>query len=119
MTPICRIAGCENEAVDDLGFCIDCGRGYTDRRVLAAEVSAALYAQRPELFGRLSARDAQELAEHLVAHASEGERGFYARFWAGIDFIREARELTARREFARRVLLQRREHRGVPRGAPA
>ena len=119
MTPICRITCCENDAIDDLGFCSDCARHYADRRILASQVSDALYAQHPELFDRLSKRDAHELAEHLVAHASEGERGFYARFWAGIDFIRETHELRARRAYARRVMLERREIRGVLRGLAA
>jgi hypothetical protein len=79
----------------------------------------ALYEQRPRLFACLSESEARALAEHLVAHASEGERGFYARFWAGIDFIRESRELEARRAYARRILTQRRHYRGVARGLAA
>ena len=119
MRPTCRTPGCERNGADELGFCPACRRDYADRRALTAEVCSALYQQHPELFARLAAADAHELAEHLVAHATEGERGFYARFWAGIDFIREARELTARRELARRILVQRRDTRGVPRGARA
>lgn len=119
MTSICRTPRCENDAVDDLGFCLDCGRAYIDRRIRTSQVCEALYAQRPELFERLSGPDAQHLAEHLVAHASQGERGFYARFWAGMDFVRETRELRARRAYARSVMLGRCDMRSVPRGVLA
>ena len=54
-----------------------------------------------------------------MAHASEGEQGFYARFWAGIDFIRETRERRARRDASHRILTQRRHLRGASHGATA
>lgn len=120
MKPICRTPDCEHDALDGaLGFCADCRRQYADRRALTAEVSAALYAQRPELFDQLTKAEAQQLAEHLLGHARMGERGFYARFWAGMDFVRETRERRVHRDLARHVLVHRRQMRGGPQSVTA
>lgn len=120
MTPVCRTPDCDHSTLPDtLGFCPECRHDYLERRTRAAEVSSALCEQHPELFARLSKHHAHELAQHLVAHASEGECGFYARFWAGMDFIREARELRAQRELAHQFISQRRRLRGVSKGAGA
>ena len=119
MTPICRTPDCRDGATDELGFCAACRARYDERRALAAEVTDRLCAQQPELFAQLSDTDGHQLAEHLVAHVSEGERGFYARFWAGMDFVRETDERAEARQRGVRVIATRRRLRGGLEGAPA
>ena len=116
---VCPRPNCDREpTADGLGFCAEHHAHYlADRRGYAALANAVRILM-PAVFAPLTEREAKRLAEFIVAHASDGVRGFSneralrGEIIASFDAIAEARDEqgAAPRGLRRRPLMYRGEH---------
>lgn len=96
---VCRRENCHEAPVPDgLGFCLADLTAYLDDRKRFAALATELRRRMPAVFSLLNDREADRLAQFIVAHAANGARGFSNEFLlagevgAAFDALDEVRE---------------------------